>query len=369
MARKIKRRLLSIRRDKAGRFAKSSKPKQKGKSRGREASSKKRVTRPAPEPRKKKVVRVAKRSGKKSAAKPHQAKPIKKKVLRKAKLPVKVQGRRPRKKLPAKRPVLRRKKKLPVRVPVRRPKKKLPAKRPTLRPKTKRPAKAAPPKRGKKRPARVVPPRLRLRKKIKKPKKGVPKGPKVKQRYPGFMVAAREAEAMMQEKLVTLGDLVRLSYPELIATAKTFINADATVDGELRITNLPEEWRRLDGLPSIVATISEAVRGAGAFPVAPAFGGAFWISFGLRFGPKDLDEIMQMAKEYKRFRGLLQVGAHHTTAQNLTAMLNNALSLRMFIERIWAKRNLPPVQIIVRFVWTPQKVNPGRFPGEEGSTK
>ena len=281
---------------------------------------------------------------------------------RKKQLPAKAPLPRRKKQLPAKAPLPLRKKPLPSKAPLPRRKKPLPEKAPLPLRKKKRPAKAPLPRRKKQRPAKAPLP-LHKKKPKKKPKK------KAKRRYPSFMAVASQAETMIQDKLVVLGDLMKLTEADLNATVKSFINADSTVDGELRISNLPDEWRQIAGLPSIVATISEAVRGAGAFPAKPLIGGAFWVSFGLRFGPKDLDEIMLMAKEYKRFRGLLQVGAHHTTAQSLPAMLNNALALRMFIDRIWAKRSLPPVQLLVRFVWTPKKVNPGRFSGEEGSSK
>ena len=95
-------------------------------------------------------------------------------------------------------------------------------------------------------------------------------------------------------------------------------------------------------------------------------GGAFWISCGLRFGPKSEAEVEEMAKFYKRFRGLFQVGSYPTTAQALPAILNNVLAIRYLIERVWARRELPPAQLLVRIVWTPTNVKPGRFAGEEG---
>ena len=177
------------------------------------------------------------------------------------------------------------------------------------------------------------------------------------------------AEALMQNKLVVIGELMQNVEPELTVGVKSFVNKDGTADAELRVGNLPDEWRTVDGLPFIVAAISEALRGAGALPVKPPMGGAFWISFALRFGPKDLAEIQEFAKNYKRWRGLLQLGAYHTTAQSLPAMLNNALALRMFISRLWERHNLPPLQLLIRLVWTPIKVNPGRLPGEEGEAR
>jgi hypothetical protein len=259
-------------------------------------------------------------------------------------------------------PALPPSKKRPVSKPLP-PSKKRPITKP-LPPSKKRPAAPEQPPIKKRPPSKPLPPSKKPARK--KPKK---KGPKVKRRYPSFMGNASKAETMIQDKLVSLGELIRLSESGLGISVKTFINADSTVDGELRVSDLPDEWRTFDGIPSIISAISECLRGAGAFPTDPFVGGAFWVSFGLRFGPKNMDEILEWAKEYKRFRGLLQVGAHHTTAQNLSAMLNNALALRMFIDRVWVKRSLPPAQILIRFVWTPTKVNPGRFSGEEGSTK
>jgi hypothetical protein len=275
------------------------------------------------------------------------------------------------------------KKSSPKKPAPKKPAPKKPGKRvgkPVVKPASKRPPIKKPKPAGKRKPARkpgrkVVPPRKPPRKPPKKPgkqppikrrrKKRAPK-PRPKRRYPSFMAQASEAEIMIQTKLMQLGDLITLSERDLGTDVKTFINQDGTVDGELRLSNLPDEWRTRDGLGAIMATLSEALRGAGAFPAKPSCGGAFWISFGLRFGPKDMTEIQDWAKNYKRFRGLFQIGAHHTNAQNLAAMLNNAVAVRMFIDRVWEKRELPPVQILIRIVWTPTKVQPGRFAGEEG---
>jgi hypothetical protein len=161
-----------------------------------------------------------------------------------------------------------------------------------------------------------------------------------------------------------LQDLFLLDEPDLDTDVKSFINRDSTVDGELRLRNLPDEWRSIEGLPLLVATLSEVIRATKALPHRPP--GAFWVSFGLRFGPKDEHEIEEMAKFYKRFRGLFQVGAYHTSAESIPAILNNALAVRDLVERVWAKRDLPPVQLLVRIVWTPDGKRPGRFAGEQG---
>jgi hypothetical protein len=171
---------------------------------------------------------------------------------------------------------------------------------------------------------------------------------------------------MIQDKLSRLFDHLRLVEPGLAMSIKSFVNADATVDGELRVSNLPEEWRTLEGVPFIESALSNAITYMGGFPWPSPVGGRFWVSFGLRFGPKNQAEIEEMAKFYKRFRGLFQVGAYHVQAHDTGAIRANSLAIRMFIERVWERRDLPPVQILVRFVWTPTGKNPGRDVGELG---
>ena len=175
-----------------------------------------------------------------------------------------------------------------------------------------------------------------------------------------------EAEALIIEKLDRFMGALSSLESELEMSLKSFVNVDSTVDGELRIANLPDAWRVVSGLPELMGVLSTAINEMGAFPVLPLMRGAFWISFGLRFGPKNHREIEEMAKFYKRFRGLFQVGAHHTTAQQLPAIRNNALAIRYLIERVWARRELPPSQLLVRVVWTPNTKHPGRYAGEEG---
>ena len=183
------------------------------------------------------------------------------------------------------------------------------------------------------------------------------------------MAQANAAEFMSLTKLGTMQDTLEIIEPGLDMGLKSFINADGTVDIELRLRNLPDEWRTPEGMPALVGALSEAIRAMGAFPRYPGFGGAFWVSFGLRFGPKDESEIAQMASFYKRHRGLLQVAAYHTPASAVPAILNNAVVIRSLVESIWEKRNLPPLQILARIVWTPDGKRPGRFAGEGGSAK
>jgi len=181
------------------------------------------------------------------------------------------------------------------------------------------------------------------------------------------MANATIAETHIVDKLGVMLEALTFQEPGLDMSVKSFINADGTVDGELRLRELPDQWRTVDGMPDLVAALSEAVRAMGAFARGGPEGGAYWISYGFRFGPKNMREIEELAKYYKRFRGLFQVGLHHTTAESLGAILNNAMTVRSLVESLWHKRDLPPAQLLIRVVWTPDGVRPGRFAGEEGS--
>lgn len=282
-----------------------------------------------------------------------------KKPLSKKPLPRKLAGKPPKK--PPRKPSV----KPPRESPRKRPRK--PAKKPLPKPPRKRlrkPARKPPrkPLRPPLRPKRLPPGRKPPRRK-RKPKKPA------RRKYPPWIKWALSAEALMQDKLGTLMTLLVGIEPGLDTAIKSMVNADGTVDAELRIGNLPSEWRSIEGLPLIVSALSEALRGMGAFPSEPTMGGAFWISFGVRFGPSSQKEILQFARIYKRFRGLLQIGVHYTSADALTGMLNNAAGIRMLIERLWQRRDLPPVQLLVRVTWTPKagrEQRPARYAGEEG---
>ena len=263
------------------------------------------------------------------------------------------------------------KKQLPSKQPTKKPfaKKQLPSKQPTKKP---LPRKSLPRKPLTKKPLpRRLPSKKQAHKKPPSRKLPTPKliAQKIKHQYPTFMAQANAAEFMSLTKLGTMQDTLEIIEPGLDMGLKSFINADGTVDIELRLRNLPDEWRTPEGMPALVGALSEAIRAMGAFPRYPGFGGAFWVSFGLRFGPKDESEIAQMASFYKRHRGLLQVAAYHTPASAVPAILNNAVVIRSLVESIWEKRNLPPLQILARIVWTPDGKRPGRFAGEGGSAK
>ena len=312
-----------------------------------------------------------------------------KKPLAKKQLPSKQPTKKPlpltKKQLPSKQPTKKpfAKKQLPSKQPTKKPlpltKKQLPSKQPTKKPlPSKQPTKKPLPRKSlsrkpltKKPLPRKLSSKKQAHKKQPSRKRPPPKliAQKIKHQYPTFMAQANAAEFMSLTKLGTMQDTLEIIEPGLDMGLKSFINADGTVDIELRLRNLPDEWRTPEGMPALVGALSEAIRAMGAFPRYPGFGGAFWVSFGLRFGPKDESEIAQMASFYKRHRGLLQVAAYHTPASAVPAILNNAVVIRSLVESIWEKRNLPPLQILARIVWTPDGKRPGRFAGEGGSAK
>ena len=307
--------------------------------------------------------------------------------LTKKQLPSKQPTKKPlaKKQLPSKQPTKKplplTKKQLPSKQPTKKPfaKKQLPSKQPTKKPlPSKQPTKKPLPRKSLSRKPltkKPLPHKLSSKKQAHKKQPSRKRPPpkliaqKIKHQYPTFMAQANAAEFMSLTKLGTMQDTLEIIEPGLDMGLKSFINADGTVDIELRLRNLPDEWRTPEGMPALVGALSEAIRAMGAFPRYPGFGGAFWVSFGLRFGPKDESEIAQMASFYKRHRGLLQVAAYHTPASAVPAILNNAVVIRSLVESIWEKRNLPPLQILARIVWTPDGKRPGRFAGEGGSAK
>ena len=300
-------------------------------------------------------------------------------------LPRTLPARKPsvKKPLPRK-PLVRKpsvKKPLPRTLPARKPpvKKPLPRKPPARKPSVKKPLSHKPSARKplsrkplpRKPPARKPPVKKPFPRKppARKPPARKPTGKKPRHQYPTFMAKAAAAEMLSLTKLSKMEDVLAITEPQLDMGLKSFINADGTIDSELRLRNLPDDWRTVEGIPGLMGALSEAIRAMGAFPRYPDMGGAFWVSFALRFGPKDEAEIEEMAKFYKRFRGLLQVGAYHTMASAVPAILNNAAAIRNLVGSIWEKRSLPPAQIMARIVWTPDGRRPGRFKGEGGSVK
>jgi hypothetical protein len=234
------------------------------------------------------------------------------------------------------------------------------------------PAKAKPKKAA---PAKVSPAKAKPKKAVPaKSQKGKPKKkPSRKRRRRGELpllaVRSRKAESMMLDRLSQLQDGVAMVQPGLDMAIQTFVNLDGTVDGELRISNLPAEWREIDGVGSLVATLSSALRTFDAFPPRPVMGGAFWAAFGIRFGPQNETEVGELADLYKRFRGLFQIGTYPTPAWNTgplqLALVGDTVGLRAMIESLMEKRGLPATVILIRFIWTPDGKRPAHYQGEK----
>jgi len=177
--------------------------------------------------------------------------------------------------------------------------------------------------------------------------------------------ASGMADSMIQERLVSLAETISVFEPEVSTGVKTFVNQDGWVDGELRVTELPDRWRRVSGLLTMITVLSEVFRAWRVFPKDPEFGGKFWISFGVRLGPKDFSEIEDMAARYKRHRGLCQIGTYFggAWAPGLV-QANLAVGFRTAVEGFEDKYGYPPREILVRVVWSADGTRPGRYEGE-----
>ena len=242
-----------------------------------------------------------------------------------------------------------------LREPLRKPRK--PSRKPPRKPSRK------PPRKPSRKPPRK-PPRKLPRKPSRKPAR------KPRKRRPARQVSERskEADLEMQAKLVSLMETVKAVIPELDLAVKTFVNVDGSVDGELRMGRLPEEWRSPEGILEGIALLSEIFRSFRVFEESPPMGGKFWISFGVRFGPQNDTELGRLAELYKRFRGMLQTGTYPVPAWHATPIQNSlTIGLRTIIDGFMNKHGLPPSVILVRFIWIPDGTRPGRYQDELGS--
>ena len=226
-----------------------------------------------------------------------------------------------------------------------------------------------PPKKRRKKVA--LPPPKKRRKKVTPPP---PKKRRKKAELPLVPVRSREAEVVVQAKLATLLGLIDMTEGGLDMAIQTFINGDGSVDGELRINRLPDRWRMPRGLPELIAALSSAFQTFPVFEKEPPFGGGFWVTFGVRFGPQNETEVGEMADLYKRFRGLFQIGTYPTPAWNLgpiqIAITDDKVGLRSMIRSLEAKRGIPPSSILIRFLWGPEwaynsRLRPGHYKGEK----
>jgi len=183
---------------------------------------------------------------------------------------------------------------------------------------------------------------------------------------------SRQAEILMQTRLVALFDGIAAEGAGLVMGVQTYVNADGTVDGELRIESLPDIWREAGAHTLIVEFLSHVFRYFEYFPSRPPMGGAFWVSFGVRFGPQNEAEVGEIEDLYKKHRGLFQIGTYPTqgwgggAVQN--ALTDYKVGLRAMLESLMEKRGLPPTVLLVRFIWTPDGKRPAHYLGEKGET-
>lgn len=242
--------------------------------------------------------------------------------------------------------------KKPLVKPVKKPSVKPTAKKPPSKPSAKKPPEKAPRKPSRK---PTEPP---VRKKRKK-----------KEEIPPLPVRSREAETVIQEKLISIQSSIGLLESGLDMAIQSFTNVDGTVDGELRISNLPEEWRTVAGVSMLIATLSSAFRTFTPFDSVPSMGGAFWAAFGIRFGPQNEAEIGELVELYKRYRGLFQIGTYPTPAWSTgpiqLALTGQEVGLRAMITSLYKARGYPPSVILIRFIWTPDGARPGHYKGEK----
>jgi hypothetical protein len=163
-----------------------------------------------------------------------------------------------------------------------------------------------------------------------------------------------EAETLMLSKLEEVMGLVTMMFPTTSMAIKSAINSDWTVDGELRVDQLPDELRTMDGMLEIIALMSEAFRAFRPFPQVPDMGGKFWVSFGVRFGPNNETEIGKLEELYKKCRGLFQTGTYPAFAWSLASIQSAiAPALKTIFEGVATRMGIPPATLLIRFVWTP----------------
>lgn len=174
------------------------------------------------------------------------------------------------------------------------------------------------------------------------------------------------ADAASQDYLGALMDLASTSMPTLELSIKSFINADGSVDSELRFGNLPDEWRDGEGTPALMAFLSQMLRVVGTLE-PDAEGGKYWISIGVRFGPQDESEAGELAELYKRHRGMFQVASHALQTDMTSGLQNAVVSIGTIVKSLQSRRGLPPSVIFIRITWLPvTDTRPHRYEGEKG---
>ncbi len=163
-------------------------------------------------------------------------------------------------------------------------------------------------------------------------------------------------------KLVAIENEIYALLPGLDVSIKTFINQDGTVDGEIRIADLPDDWRSsTEGLVNLNAFLVDVMSMVG--PITEE--GSYWVAFGVRFGPSTEAEAGDLAELYKRFRGLFQAATHSTPADSLPSIKTNITNgLVVIVRALMEKRGLPPAVVFIRFTYSPNAHRPQRYEGE-----
>jgi hypothetical protein len=151
----------------------------------------------------------------------------------------------------------------------------------------------------------------------------------------------------------------------LVTDIKSFVNRDGTVDAELRISDLPDEWKVEDGGPFISEFLSEIFQQLGTLKDTDD-GGRFWVSVGFRFGPSNESEIGELAELYKRHRGLFQIASYPVSAALASGLQNAVAASGTMATSLGESRGLYPAVVIVRLTWMPSGQNPSRYKGEKG---
>ena len=194
-----------------------------------------------------------------------------------------------------------------------------------------------------------------------------PESPRRKRRKPGpakkISPASLLADAAIQRYLAAVMEAMIWSGADL--GLKSFINQDGTVDGEVRASGLPEEWRTEEGRAELEEFLSDAMTEGGVLVPGEEQGG-YWLSVGVRFGPQTDAEVGDLAEMYKRFRGLFQVATYPVDASLRAALGNAVVGVGLMIKSLIEKRGLPPSVVFVRVTWTPTGERPSRYEGEKG---
>lgn len=202
-------------------------------------------------------------------------------------------------------------------------------------------------------------PTKRRGRKSEPPKKGKKRSGPTKEISPASLLA----DVAIQRYLAAVMEAMIWSGADL--GLKSFINQDQTVDGEVRASGLPEEWRTEEGRAELEEFLSDAMTEGGVLVPGEEQGG-YWLSVGVRFGPQTDAEVGDLAEMYKRFRGLFQVATYPVDASLRAALGNAVVGVGLMIKSLIEKRGLPPSVVFVRVTWTPTGERPSRFEGEKG---